>query len=223
MDVLRLLLESGFLPNSQDADGWTPLHAAAHWEQLEACRFLAAYGANFNLRNKLGQRPIDVADDSLIPEFTKLQRSRPQKENLPSLPDLPPPSPTKLLPDPPHESTPQVVILTFMQLLLSNILIKEPVPPAKRPLETPKTPDISKREKNVPEKKSDAIPKTVKDSDKDREEQGSPWPITLKKASPAAATPPPDDEKKKKKSKEKYGVQDESVSLADAFNAFETG
>ena len=120
LDVLRLLLEAGFFPNGQDGDGWTPLHAAAHWEQLEACRYLAAFGANFNVRNKLGQRPIDVADDALIPEFTKLQKSRPKKENLPSLPDLPPPSPTKYLPEPPHDP-PQVVSL-FLGKIFEQIL-----------------------------------------------------------------------------------------------------
>ena len=110
--MLRLLLESGLSPNSQDCDGWTPLHAAGHWEQLEACRYLAAFAANFNLRNKLGQRPIDVADNSLIPDFTKLQKSRPKKENLPSLPDLPPPSPTKILPDPPHDPIPEPKVVS---------------------------------------------------------------------------------------------------------------
>jgi ankyrin repeat protein len=109
LDVLRLLLEAGFSPSCQDADGWTPMHAAAHWEQIDACRYLAAYGANFNLRNKLGQKPVDVADDSLIPEFTKLQKSRPKKENLPSLPELPPRSPTSFLPEPPQDSPPPVV------------------------------------------------------------------------------------------------------------------
>ncbi len=33
--------------NAVDKDGWTPLHAAAHWEQEEACRILAENGANF--------------------------------------------------------------------------------------------------------------------------------------------------------------------------------
>ncbi len=27
--------------SAKDYDGWTPLHAAAHWGQSEACRLLA--------------------------------------------------------------------------------------------------------------------------------------------------------------------------------------
>ena len=34
-----------------DKDGWTPLHAAAHWEQEEACRILVEYGASFEIKN----------------------------------------------------------------------------------------------------------------------------------------------------------------------------
>jgi ankyrin repeat protein len=37
--------------NAVDKDGWTPLHAAAHWEQEEACKILSENGANFELKN----------------------------------------------------------------------------------------------------------------------------------------------------------------------------
>ena len=46
-----LLLQAGGDPNARDLDEWTPLHAAAHWGQKEACRLLADYGADFTLRN----------------------------------------------------------------------------------------------------------------------------------------------------------------------------
>ena len=46
-----LLLQAGADPNAQDVDEWTPLHAAAHWGQKEACKLLADYGADFTLRN----------------------------------------------------------------------------------------------------------------------------------------------------------------------------
>ena len=32
--------------NACDNDGWTPLHAAAHWAQDEACKLLAQHRAN---------------------------------------------------------------------------------------------------------------------------------------------------------------------------------
>jgi protein phosphatase 1 regulatory subunit 12A len=33
-----------------DKDGWTPLHAAAHWEQEEACKMLSQNGASFEAK-----------------------------------------------------------------------------------------------------------------------------------------------------------------------------
>ncbi|NXF85101.1 PP12C phosphatase, partial [Eubucco bourcierii] len=34
IEVMRLLLQAGYDPNVRDKDGWTPLHAAAHWGAL---------------------------------------------------------------------------------------------------------------------------------------------------------------------------------------------
>ena len=113
LTVIKLLLEAGFSPHKQDADGWTPLHAACHWEQQEvmtllrplitpfkAAEYLAAYGANFNIRNSLGQRPIDVLTaQKLIPKIRDLSKNRPKRESLPELPELPPFS----LPEPQRE------------------------------------------------------------------------------------------------------------------------
>lgn len=36
-----MLLRCGVDVNSRDVDGWTPLHAAAHWGQEEVCGLLA--------------------------------------------------------------------------------------------------------------------------------------------------------------------------------------
>lgn len=38
---LRVLLQCGLDVDCRDSDGWTPLHAAAHWGQEEACSLLA--------------------------------------------------------------------------------------------------------------------------------------------------------------------------------------
>ena len=35
-----ILLQAGVDINAEDNDGWTPLHAAAHWGQNEACALL---------------------------------------------------------------------------------------------------------------------------------------------------------------------------------------
>lgn len=37
----------------QDHDGWTPLHAAAHWGVKEACSILAEALCDMDVRNKL--------------------------------------------------------------------------------------------------------------------------------------------------------------------------
>lgn len=103
--VLRVLLEAGFYIDRKDADGWTPLHAAAHWEQFDCCKILAAYGASFVTKNNLSQKPIDVVSDDLASQFRDLQKNRFTKDKLPRLPDLPPPSPTNalMLPDQPQK------------------------------------------------------------------------------------------------------------------------
>ena len=48
--------------NVQDHDGWTPLHAAAHWGQREACELLCENYANMDVKNYVGQTCFDVAD-----------------------------------------------------------------------------------------------------------------------------------------------------------------
>jgi protein phosphatase 1 regulatory subunit 12A len=49
--VMRVLLQANANVNAGDKDGWTPLHAAAHWEQEEACKILAENGALFDIKN----------------------------------------------------------------------------------------------------------------------------------------------------------------------------
>lgn len=45
-----------------DKDGWTPLHAAAHWNQHAAAEVLAEHMADFEARSLAGETPFDVAD-----------------------------------------------------------------------------------------------------------------------------------------------------------------
>lgn len=51
MFFLSLLLQLGVDINAKDNDGWTPLHAAVHWGQSDACEVLADHGANFSARS----------------------------------------------------------------------------------------------------------------------------------------------------------------------------
>ncbi|CAH8648785.1 unnamed protein product [Dicrocoelium dendriticum] len=49
-EVLKMLLKiPGVDINAQDNDGWTPLHAAAHWNREESARLLVEAGASFDV------------------------------------------------------------------------------------------------------------------------------------------------------------------------------
>lgn len=56
------MIQCGAAVNVQDHDGWTPLHAAAHWGQREACELLCENYANMDVKNYVGQTCFDVAD-----------------------------------------------------------------------------------------------------------------------------------------------------------------
>ena len=49
----RLLLQAGCDVNIKDKDGWSPLHAAVHWEQQQAAEILTEAGADFSVRNNI--------------------------------------------------------------------------------------------------------------------------------------------------------------------------
>ncbi|GAB5581507.1 protein phosphatase 1 regulatory subunit 12C isoform X1 [Prionailurus iriomotensis] len=97
IEVMRLLLQAGYDPELRDGDGWTPLHAAAHWGVEDACRLLAEHGGGMDSLTHAGQRPCDLADEevlSLLEELARKQedlrnqkeasQSRSQEPQLPS-------------------------------------------------------------------------------------------------------------------------------------------
>jgi ankyrin repeat protein len=51
LSVCSVLLQGGANLNSQDFDGWTPLHAAAHWGQKEACEMLVEEFCDMDMKN----------------------------------------------------------------------------------------------------------------------------------------------------------------------------
>lgn len=51
--VCRLLIQAGYDVNIKDYDGWTPLHAAAHWGKEEACRILVEHLCDMDIINKV--------------------------------------------------------------------------------------------------------------------------------------------------------------------------
>ncbi|XP_070265770.1 protein phosphatase 1 regulatory subunit 12A isoform X7 [Myotis yumanensis] len=77
-EVLKLLIQAGYDVNIKDFDGWTPLHAAAHWGKEEACRILVDNLCDMEMVNKVGQTAFDVADEDILGYLEELQK----KQNL---------------------------------------------------------------------------------------------------------------------------------------------
>ncbi|XP_013869093.1 protein phosphatase 1 regulatory subunit 12A isoform X2 [Austrofundulus limnaeus] len=76
IEVLKVLLQTGVNVDSRDIDGWTPLHAAAHWGQEEVCALLADHMCDMAAVNNVGQTPLDVADENLVDILEELQKKQ---------------------------------------------------------------------------------------------------------------------------------------------------
>ncbi|XP_076152888.1 protein phosphatase 1 regulatory subunit 12A isoform X1 [Alosa pseudoharengus] len=77
-EVLKLLIQAGYDVNIKDYDGWSPLHAAAHWGKEEACRILVEQLCDMEVINKVGQTAFDVADEDVLGYLEELHK----KQNL---------------------------------------------------------------------------------------------------------------------------------------------
>jgi ankyrin repeat protein len=58
---VKLLLEHGADPNTQDEYGDTPLHWAAFGDNVEVVKLLLEYGADPTVKDKDGRTPLDLA------------------------------------------------------------------------------------------------------------------------------------------------------------------
>ncbi|KAM9351790.1 protein phosphatase 1 regulatory subunit 12A [Symphorus nematophorus] len=76
IEVLKVLLQCGVDVDSRDIDGWTPLHAAAHWGQEEVCTLLTDNMCDMGAVNNVGQTPLDVADENLADTLEELQKKQ---------------------------------------------------------------------------------------------------------------------------------------------------
>lgn len=86
IEVMRLLLQAGYDTELRDGDGWTPLHAAAHWGVEDACRLLAEHGGGMDSLTHAGQRPCDLADEdvmNLLEELAQKQEDVSLDSSLP--------------------------------------------------------------------------------------------------------------------------------------------
>ncbi|TSK13472.1 Protein phosphatase 1 regulatory subunit 12C [Bagarius yarrelli] len=96
IEVLKVLLKCKVDVNSKDCDGWTALHAAAHWGQEEACSLLVDHMCDMNAVNNVGQTPLDVSDENLVEKLEELQkkqnamRTEKQKIKMPVIETSPP-------------------------------------------------------------------------------------------------------------------------------------
>ncbi|MBW01888.1 Protein phosphatase 1 regulatory subunit 12C, partial [Eschrichtius robustus] len=77
----ELLLQAGYDPELRDGDGWTPLHAAAHWGVEDACRLLAEHGGGMDSLTHAGQRPCDLADEEVLSLLEELARKQEDLRN----------------------------------------------------------------------------------------------------------------------------------------------
>ncbi|XP_030570029.1 protein phosphatase 1 regulatory subunit 12A isoform X9 [Drosophila novamexicana] len=77
--VLRLLLARDCNVDRQDNDGWTPLHAAAHWGQKETAEMLVEALADMDIPNYAGQTCIDVADRKMVKFLEELRANKRNK------------------------------------------------------------------------------------------------------------------------------------------------
>ncbi|VDP55302.1 unnamed protein product [Schistosoma curassoni] len=87
--AMEILLQiPGLDINAKDFDGWTALHAAAHWNRETSARMLANAGASFDEHTRASQSVFDVADKEMIVLLRQL-RERQRAERLSSASKLP--------------------------------------------------------------------------------------------------------------------------------------
>ncbi|CAG7823580.1 unnamed protein product [Allacma fusca] len=113
--VIDLLLKAGANINSQDFDGWTPLHAAAHWGQKEACEVLLENMCDMNVKNNCDQTAFDVADDSIVPILEDFKKKHDVNKNIDSVGKQ-----TNVLPLPPKKKPPKAVFDEGLTIVTSQ-------------------------------------------------------------------------------------------------------
>ncbi|XP_065350467.1 protein phosphatase 1 regulatory subunit 12B-like isoform X3 [Cloeon dipterum] len=76
IQVMKVLLQAGADINSQDVDGWTPLHAASHWAQKDACQLLVDNLCDMQIKNFVGQTAEDIADPEVLSSLQEMRKAQ---------------------------------------------------------------------------------------------------------------------------------------------------
>ncbi|ETN75688.1 ankyrin repeat protein [Necator americanus] len=84
--LLELLIKAGGNVLARDKDGWTPLHAAAHWAEKDSCKILLEHGASITDTNFAGQNVLAVADKDVVEYLEDLERSVDKRKSPPTAP-----------------------------------------------------------------------------------------------------------------------------------------
>jgi len=83
--VKRLIEEEACDVNESDLEGFCPLHYAAIYGRVEACKLLLTHGADCTRKNNFGKTPADLAQDYRVQQMIKLRASLFRKEEMKEL------------------------------------------------------------------------------------------------------------------------------------------
>jgi len=83
--VKRLIEEEACDVNESDLEGFCPLHYAAIYGRVEACKLLLTHGADCTRKNNFGKTPADLAQDGRVQQMIKLRASLFRKEEMKEL------------------------------------------------------------------------------------------------------------------------------------------
>ena len=83
--VKRLIEADACDVNESDLEGFCPLHYAAIYGRIEACKLLLSHGADCTRKNNFGKTPADLAQDPRVQQMIKLRAALFRPEEMKEL------------------------------------------------------------------------------------------------------------------------------------------
>ncbi|EGG14508.1 hypothetical protein DFA_12284 [Cavenderia fasciculata] len=80
--VRKLIEEESCDVNESDLEGFCPLHYAAIYGRIDACKLLLKHGADCTRKNNFGKTPADLAQDVKVQQMIKLRAFLFKKEEV---------------------------------------------------------------------------------------------------------------------------------------------